>query len=76
MHIECRKLCTSTKLPRSASGDLLPVHYQRLVLPLHFPDGSAAIGVLAARTNNVEIESLDSAEFTKLAKRDTMEFDL
>ncbi|MEM7426384.1 MAG: LysR family transcriptional regulator [Pseudomonadota bacterium] len=66
----------STKLPREKMGDLVPVNYQRLVLPCHFPDRSPAIAVLIARTNRIDIAGLDPADYLRMPPKELMEFEI
>ncbi len=66
----------STKFPRQESGELVPVNYQKLVLPCHFPNGSPAVAVLVARTDKVCIEGLDSSDTPVTPPEELMEFDI
>lgn len=66
----------STKFPRRESGELVPVNYQKLVLPCHFPNGSPAVAVLVARTDNVSIEGLSSSDIPVTPAEELMEFDI
>ncbi len=45
----------STTLPKSATGERIPVNYRRLVLPCRFPDASPAIASLVERTDELVI---------------------
>lgn len=47
-------------LPKDG-GDPLPVTFQRLLLGCVFPDGTPGLSVLAAITNQVEIDALDDS---------------
>ncbi len=66
----------STKFPRRESGELVPVNYQKLVMPCHFPDGSPAVAILVARTDNVTIEGLDPKDIPVTPTEEKMEFDI
>jgi len=68
----------ATKFARQDGGPLVPVNYQRLVLPIKFPDDTPGIIVLIARTNNVELydngERLD--DLPTMDEKESMDFDI
>ena len=66
----------STKFPRREFGELVPVNYQKLVLPCRFPNGSPAVVTLVARTDKISIEGLSSSDIAVTPQEDLMEFDI
>lgn len=66
----------STKFPRSEFGELVPVNYQKLVLPCRFPNGSPAVAALVARTDKISIEGLSSSDIPVTPQEELMEFDI
>ena len=68
----------STKFARIEGGELVPINYQKLILPVKFPKGPPGIAVLIARTNNVDI-NIDGEkliDMPRMPEEDLMEFDI
>ena len=65
-----------TRYTRGDSDELLPVNYQKLVLPCRFPDNSPVMAILVARTNNISIFGLEPSQIAPMPAEDLMDFDI
>ncbi len=60
--------------PRKEDGEMLPSHYQRLLIGSSFPDGDFALIVLTDLTDNVEIRGVNASPIASMSKEILAEF--
>lgn len=58
---------------REEHGEMLPVSFQRLVLPLKLPNNDSVLGVLVGRTNNININLPEGVTFVPTLEEETMD---
>lgn len=63
-----------TAFCREGDVGLTPVNYQRLLVPLHLPDGEPVLGAMVARTNKLDFQDLDVGEIPQISEELLMEF--
>lgn len=61
---------------REENGASVPVSFQRLIFPCTLPDGGRVVGVLVARTNQVEIDAIDPSQYVATPEEELMEYEI